>query len=72
MYLNKDRREKGKTAPRTVEVINLGFATDYNTSSYVVYDPALDKLRTTNQLTFDEGFYPYRKDSEGEPHQEAG
>jgi hypothetical protein len=63
MYLNKDRREKGKTAPRAVEVINLGFATDFNTSSYVVYDPALDKLRTTNQLTFDEGFYPYRKES---------
>ena len=26
-FLNKDRHEKGKTAPRAVEVVNLGFAT---------------------------------------------
>ena len=25
MFLNKDRREKGKTTPRAVEVVNLGF-----------------------------------------------
>jgi hypothetical protein len=34
MFLNKDRREKGKTAPRAVEVVNLGFASDLNTSAY--------------------------------------
>ncbi len=33
MYLKKDRREKGKTAPRAVEVVNLGFASDLNTSA---------------------------------------
>ena len=63
MHLNKDRREKGKTAPRAVQVINLGFATDTNTSAYVVYNPATDKLLTTNQLVFDESFFPYRKES---------
>ncbi len=25
MFLNKNHREKGKTAPRAVEVVNLGF-----------------------------------------------
>jgi hypothetical protein len=36
LRLNKERREKGKTAPRAVEVVNLGFASDLNTSAYKV------------------------------------
>jgi hypothetical protein len=36
MFLNKERREKGKTAPRAVEAINLGFASNLNTSAYKV------------------------------------
>jgi hypothetical protein len=34
--LNKERREKGKTAPRAVEAVSLGFAQDLNTSAYKV------------------------------------
>ena len=62
MFLNKDRREKGKTAPRAVEVINLGFASDLNTSSYKVAVEKTGQILTTNQLEFDEGFFPYRKE----------
>ena len=36
----------------------LGFWTDFNTSLYVVYNAATDKLVTANQLTFDEPFFP--------------
>ena len=63
MYLSKDRSEKGTTAPRAVEVINLRFATDFNTSSCVVYNAVTDKLVITNQLTFDELFFLYWKAS---------
>ncbi len=37
MHLNKDRREKGRHAPNAVEAVNLGFATDCNTSRYKLY-----------------------------------
>ncbi len=48
MYLNKDPCEKGKTAQHAVEaiilglaveVIDLGFTADFNTSAYVEYNP---------------------------------
>jgi hypothetical protein len=29
----------------------------------MVYNPATDKLLTTNQLVFDESFFPYRKEN---------
>jgi hypothetical protein len=63
MHIHEDRREKGKTVPRAIQVIHLGFATDTNTSAYVVYNPATDKLLTTNQLVFDESFFLYRKEN---------
>ncbi len=44
-------------------MINLGFATDTNTSAYVVYNPVTDKLQPTNQLALDKSFFPYRKES---------
>ena len=62
MHLNKERREKGKTAPRAVEVVNLGFATDLNTSAYKVFIRATGQVMTTNQLDFDESFFPFRKE----------
>ena len=34
MHLNKERREKRRHAPKGVEAINLGFATDFNKSGY--------------------------------------
>ena len=62
MWLNKERREKGKTAPRAIEVINLGFASDLNTSAYKVYVEKTGQILTSNQLEFDEGLFPYRKE----------
>ncbi len=57
MHIHEDRSEKGKTAPRAIQVIHLGFAMDTNTSAYVVYKLATDKLLTTNQLVFDKSFF---------------
>ena len=62
MFLNKERREKGKTAPRAVEVINLGFASDLNTSAYKVLVEKTGQILTSNQLEFDENFFPRRKE----------
>jgi hypothetical protein len=66
MHLKKERREKGKTAPRAVEVVNLGFASDLNTtrytSAYKVLISATGQVMTTNQLDFDESFFPFRKE----------
>ncbi len=56
------RGEKGETAPRAVEVVNLGFASDLKTSSYKVLIKETGQIHTSNQLDFDEGFYPYRKE----------
>ena len=62
MFLNKERHEKGKTAPRAVEVINLGFTSDLNTSAYKVLVEKTGQILSSNQLEFDEGFFPYRKE----------
>ena len=58
MFLNKDRHEKGRTAPRAVEVINLGFVSDLNTSSYKVVVEKTGHILTSNKLEFDEVFFP--------------
>ncbi len=63
MHLHKDCREKGKTAPFALQVINLSFATDTNTSAYVACNQATDKFLTTNQLVFDESSFLYRKEN---------
>jgi hypothetical protein len=34
MHQNKELRAKGRGAPRALEVLNLGLATDCNTSGY--------------------------------------
>ena len=60
MHLNKERREKGRHAPKGVEAINLGFATDCNTSGYKFYIEGTRKIITSNQGKFDELVYPYR------------
>ena len=66
MFRNKERREKGETAPRAVEVINLGFAasfaSDLNTSAYKVLVEKTGQILTSNQLEFDENFFPRRKE----------
>ena len=43
-----------------VEAINLGFATDCNTSGYKFYIEGTRKIITSNQGKFDELVYPYR------------
>ena len=63
MTLNKDRRGPGKLRPRAVEGINLGFASDSNTSGYVIFIPENGKTFISNQVRFDETSYPYRKQS---------
>ena len=45
-------------------MINLGFASDLNTSSYKVAVEMTGQILTTHQLEFDEDFFPYRKDDE--------
>ena len=62
MHLSKHQREKGKTAPEAVEVINLGFASDLNTSAYKVLVPTMGQVLTSNQLVFDESFFQYQKE----------
>ncbi len=57
MQLNKDRRE---TCPETVAAINLGFATDCNTSGYKLLIEGTSKVVISNQVKFDENLYPYR------------
>ena len=68
MTLNKDRRGPGKHVPRAVEGINLGFASDSNSSGYVIYVPESKKVYISNQVRFDESVYPYRKQSMVDKH----
>ncbi len=63
MHVHKDCSERGETVEHAIEVINFGFATDTNTSAYVVYNQATDKLLTTNQLVFYKSFFQYRKEN---------
>ncbi len=52
MYLNKKQRKKGKTTLRAVEVVNLDFASDLNTSAYKVPIKATGQVLIFNQLEF--------------------
>ena len=61
MYLNEERRPPGKHVPRAIEAINLGFATDLSTSGYKLFIPETGKILVSNQVKFDERFFPYRK-----------
>ena len=44
MHLNKERREKERHAQKGFEAINLGFATDLNTSGYRFYIESTQKV----------------------------
>ena len=68
LYLNKERRELGKHIPRAVKGVNLGFASDSNTSGYVIYIPSVQKSYISNQVRFDESSYPYRKQDMVDKH----
>ena len=60
MHLNKERRGKGRGAPRAVEVINLGLATNCNTSGYKLLVEETGKILISNEVRFDESFFPRR------------
>ncbi len=58
--MNKDQRKKGRHAPKAVEAINLGLATDSNTNGYKLLIEGTNKIVILNQVKFDENLYPYR------------
>ena len=61
MFLNKERHEKGKTAPRAIEAIKLGFASDLKTRPCQVIEKT-GQILTSDQLQFYEIFSPYWKE----------
>ena len=63
VYLNEERRARGKHVARAVEAIYLGFATDHNMSAYKFFIPEGRKLMLCNQARFDELLFPIRKQS---------
>jgi hypothetical protein len=63
MTLHKDRRGPGQYATRAFKGINLGFATDSNTSAYIIYLPESRKVYITSQVKFDETSFPFLKQS---------
>ena len=63
VYLNEERRAKGKHVARAAEAIYLGFATDHNMSAYKFFIPEGRKLMLCNQARFDELLFPFRKQS---------
>jgi hypothetical protein len=50
MPLNKDQRDKGRHAPKAVEVINLGIVMDSNTSRYKLLIEGTGKILISNQV----------------------
>jgi hypothetical protein len=50
LHLNKERRAKGRGAPKAVEGVNLGLATDCNTSGYKVLIEETGKILISNQV----------------------
>jgi hypothetical protein len=52
------KKERG--APRALEVLNLGLATDCNTSGYRLLIEETGKILISNQVRFDEIFFPRR------------
>ncbi len=57
---NKEQRAKGRGVPRALEVLNLGLATDCNTSGYKLLIEETGKRLISNQQRFDETFFPQR------------
>ncbi len=59
VYLDSDRREKGKHTARAVEAINLGF--EPNASAYCFFILKKNNLMTLNKTRFDEYSFPFMK-----------
>ena len=61
MYLEPVRRDgPGRFADRGVEGINLGIAIDQNISAYKIYLIKERVVKVTNQVTFDEDYFPMK------------
>ena len=60
MHQNKERRAKGRGALRALEVISLGLVTNCNTSGYKLLVEETGKILISNQVRFDETFFPRR------------
>jgi hypothetical protein len=59
MYLEHVRREgPGRFADRGAEGINLGLAIDQNISAYKIYLIKERTIKVTNQVAFDEDYFP--------------
>ena len=58
VYLDKQRREKGKHTPRANEAIYVGF-TD-NMSAWAFYIPKDRKIMPSNQVKFSDHEFPFR------------
>ena len=67
IYLNAERRKKGKHTVRAIEAINLGFKP--NASGYSLFVPEKNCLMTSNQVKFDEYLFPFRKQKMVEQYQ---
>ncbi len=62
MLLTQARRQKGKSALRAVKGVNLGFASDHNTSAYKLYISSTRQIIVANQVVFDENFFQYGRE----------
>ena len=61
MYLEPVRRDgPGRFADRGVEGINLGIAIDQNISAYKIFLIKERVIKVTNQVTFDEDYFPMK------------
>ena len=58
VYLDKQRREKGKNTPKAKEAIYVGF-TD-NMSAWTFYIPEDRKIMNSNQVKFSEHEFPFQ------------
>jgi hypothetical protein len=66
VYIDPQRRAKGKHMPRAEETIHVGFA--ISTSAWSFYIQERKKIVATNQVKFSEHEFPFRKRSMVEKH----
>jgi hypothetical protein len=66
VYVDPQRRAKGKHMPRAEEAIYVGFT--INTSAWSFYVPERKKIVTMNQVKLSEHEFPFRKRSMVENH----
>jgi len=63
IYLEPPRRPvQGKYQPRAIAGVNLGFATDRNTSAYKIWVVEENKIYITNQVRFNEHKMPMKQE----------